>query len=269
MESDSLSVERIAEELRRSGNVGDAFEDFELAVAKAFELLGFRAEHLGGKGRTDVLLQAELSSSERYRVIVDAKSSASGVITDNAVKFDALKDHLKKHRADYGVVVGPDFAGRVKEWATNNKFNLFTIEDLIGLVERQQHAPLTVNELRQLFMHPDADLSTVEDAYDQAGQTSLLVAKILDMLYQEANDEDPIADGYMSLENLHFAIRKELSPRPTRDSVDSCLDFLSSHVVRAVERKADRYRIIDSPSNVARRLSVIGSNVSGLIVKGI
>ncbi|AQZ65496.1 hypothetical protein BKM31_32175 [[Actinomadura] parvosata subsp. kistnae] len=119
--------EAVIAQLRQYGNVGTDSRDFEQAVARAFAFFGFQTEHLGGSGRTDVLGIAQLATKDRYRIIVDAKSSGSGQVAESSVKFDALRDHKRKHKADHVVVVGPEFAPRLKNWAAENKAILMRI----------------------------------------------------------------------------------------------------------------------------------------------
>ena len=47
---------------------------FERVVSEAFDFLGFEAEHLGGSGKTDVLIKARLGRDDTYRVAIDARS---------------------------------------------------------------------------------------------------------------------------------------------------------------------------------------------------
>jgi hypothetical protein len=257
------AVAAVIADLRRHGNASDASTEFERAVALTFEFFGFRAEHLGGKGQTDVLLTVELSPAERYRAIIDAKASATGVISDNAVTFDAIKDHLKKHKAEYAAVVGPEFGPRVKDWAANHRITLITVEELISLLELHRTSPLTLPQLRVLFENPD-DLTEVFDSYSAAAGTIEVLTRIVEVLYLEANDEDPMAEGYISTENLHFTLRKEVVPRPSRTFVDDCLDFLSSSLVGAVKKAGDRYKLVDAPANIERRLFGLSSSLGSL-----
>ncbi|MEU5260353.1 restriction endonuclease [Amycolatopsis sp. NPDC021455] len=264
--ADRALAETIAD-LRRYGNASDASTQFERALALAFEFLGFRAEHLGGKGQTDVLITVELSPADRYRAIIDAKASASGVISDNAVAFDAIKDHLDRHKADYAAVVGPEFAPRVKSWAANHRITLLTVEELISLLALHRTSPLTLPQLRLLFENPD-DPTVIFDSYGAAARSIEVLKRIVDVLYQEANDDDPMAEGYISTENLYFTLRKELTPRPSKAFVDDCLTFLSSSLVRAVQRDDDKYKLIDGPTNIERRLFGLSSSLGSLSLQG-
>ncbi|MBF6090758.1 restriction endonuclease [Nocardia cyriacigeorgica] len=257
------AADDICAELRRYGNAGNASTEFERAVARAFEFFGFRAEHLGGSGQTDVLLTVELGPAERYRAIVDAKSSASGIISDNALTFDVIKDHRRKHKADYAAVVGPEFAPRVKEWALSHKVKLITVEELVSMIELHQTTPVSLPELRVLFESSD-DLTGVFDAYGTAASAVEVLVTIVTVLFHEANDEDPLAEGYISIENIHFALRKEMSPRPPKDVVNECLEFLSSNPVRAVERKGDKYKLVDVPGNIDRRMFGLSASLGSV-----
>ncbi|WP_409461963.1 hypothetical protein [Amycolatopsis sp. GA6-003] len=254
----------ITRDLRAYSGVADASTEFERTVARAFHYFGFRAEHIGGSGKTDVLVSTELAASEMFRATVDAKASSSGVISDNAIKFDALKDHLQKHDAKYGAVVGPGFTNRVQAWAESNGFRLLTVEELIDLLTRHHDHPVSVVELRQIFEQPGQDLSELAELYDAAENRAVLLTRLIDALFQEGNEEDPVADGFMSLENLYYVLRKEVVPRPSQGTVEACLQFLTTNLVRAAERTGDKYKLIDAPRNIARRLRGLGLGLPSL-----
>ncbi|MFD1516344.1 restriction endonuclease [Pseudonocardia yunnanensis] len=260
--SDSDETERIIADLREYGRRADRSEEFERTVAYAFSFLGFSTQHMGGAGRTDVVVDAELPGKDSYRVIVDAKASGTGIISDNAVKFDALKDHQKKHRADFGAVVGPDFADRVREWASNNKFTLLTIEDLANLMARHSTHPLTLIELRMLFQREGDDLADIEEQYAASSRSAALLAKIVELLYEEACEDDPLLEGYISLEAVSYALRKEFTPRPTQGAVEESLQFLGHDLVRGVVRNGTKYKLADAPVNIKRRLAGLGVGMS-------
>ncbi|MBB3728337.1 restriction endonuclease [Nonomuraea dietziae] len=249
-------------QLRQYGNVGTDSRDFEAAVARAFAFLGFQAEHLGGSGRTDVLGIAQLATKDRYRIIVDAKSSGSGQVAESGVKFDALRDHKRKHKADHVVVVGPEFAPRLKNWAAENEVILLRIEDLAALLDRHSRNPMPLTELRDAFSHIDTFSDDLAERYQALERRSLLMRRIIDLAFQEAVDEDPVDEGYISVENIIYALRKEFTPRPSRQEVDELIAFLSDPVVAAIESTKGRHKLIDSPRNLALRLAGLGGTVA-------
>lgn len=237
----------------------DASDDFEAAVAQAFKFFGFQTQHLGGPGRTDVIAEACLPSDSRYRVIIDTKSSSSGIINDGNINFDALKDHKRKHRADFVMVIGPGFSERVREWAVNNEFTLLTCDDLINLLSWHAKFPLTLSELRMLFNEAGDDLVDLEEQYQACQRSSDLLVKLVELLYVEANEDEPLGGGYISLENIHYVIRKEMAPRPTTNAVEEALQFLSHDLVRGATQSGSKFKIADSPTNIMRRLAGLGS----------
>ncbi|MFD0544935.1 restriction endonuclease [Streptomyces mexicanus] len=248
--------------LRQYGNVGTDSREFEQAVARAFAFLGFQTEHLGGSGRTDVLGIAQLAMKDRYRIIVDAKSSGNGQVAESSVKFDALRDHKRKHKADHVIVVGPEFAPRLKNWAVENEVIMLRIEDLATLLDHHSRNPMPLTELRDAFSRIDTFSDDLAERYQALERRSLLMRRIIDLAFQEAVDEDPVDDGYISVENIIYALRKEFAPRPSRQEVDELVSFLSSPVVAALESVKGRHKLIDSPRNLALRLAGLGSVVA-------
>lgn len=260
-DSQTSSIGDIIRDLQEYGKDGSESKAFEEAIARAFRFLGFHAEHLGGPGRTDVLAVAQLAPGDSYRVIIDAKSSGSGIVAESSVKFDALRDHKRKHKAEYAVIIGPDFATRLKDWAVENGVVMLQVDDLVSALKRHALNPISLRDMRDVFSRPDAHRDEIADQYGASEQRSLLIGKVLALALQEAVDNDPIASGFISVENIIYALRKEVTPRPTVDSVRECLDFLSSPLVAALEESKGRYKLADSPHNAALRLSGIGASL--------
>jgi Restriction endonuclease len=240
--------------LTKFGNDGNASNAFEAAVAQAFRFLGFHTEHLGGSGQTDVLALAELVTGDRYRIIIDAKSSSNGIVAESAVNFQVLSDHKTKYRADYVVVIAPDFANRLKNWAVDNAVVLLQATDLCAILERHSINPISLVDLRETFARVDTYKDEIFERYQLLERRSSLTNKILELIYQEAIDEDPIAAGSMSRENITYAVRKEFTPRPSTEEIGEALDFLSNPFVAALEENKGLYKLADSPHNVSLRL---------------
>jgi hypothetical protein len=245
--------------LSRDGNESRAFE---IAVSHAFRVLGFHTEHLGGSGQTDVLALAELIPGDRYRVIVDAKSSGNGIIAESAISFEVLRDHKKRHKADHVLVVAPDFANRLKDWAVNNEVVLLQADDLATILELHAINPVSLIDLRDTLARVDSCKDEVFERYQLLERRSLLMKKILELAFQEAVDEDPIESGFVSPENITYALRKELLPRPSMDEIRQALIFLANPFVGAVEESKGRYKLTDSPRNVSLRLHGLGVSLT-------
>jgi len=138
----NLDTERLCRELLEAGVASDTPIRLEKAVAAAFAFLGFDARHIGGAGKTDVLLTLVMPGGRPVRTIIDAKSARSGVVNENAVSFDTLIEHKKHHDADFVALIGPSFAGgRVETRAQQNKVTLIPTEELADVIRRQDQSP--------------------------------------------------------------------------------------------------------------------------------
>lgn len=140
-------VRRLQTAQRRS----EAPHEFESALAEAFAFLGFVVERLGGPGETDLVLTAHLGA-DSYRVIVDAKTSKNGKVTENQINWPVLAQHRKHHGATDAVVVGEEFGGgNLLRFATEYGVTLLRTADLGAVLERHAATPFTLLDLRDLF----------------------------------------------------------------------------------------------------------------------
>jgi hypothetical protein len=253
---------RIVDDLKKFGTNGTESKAFESTVSQAFRFLGFHTEHLGGPGQTDVLCLAELAPGDRYRIIVDAKCSSNGIIGESGVNFEILRDHKRKHKADHVVVTGPDFANRLKDWAVENGVVLLQAGDLATILERHSVNPISLIDLRDTFTRVDTHKDEIFERYQLLERRSSLISRIVELAVQEAIDEDPIAAGFMSQENITYVLRKEFTPRPSVDEIKELLDFLSNPIVAALEESKDRYKLADSPHNISLRLRGFGASLN-------
>lgn len=139
-------------------------ERFEHALKSAFELLGFKATRLGGAGRTDILIHTPGSSKVSYCVAVDAKSTASGSVSAGMVDFDSLKDHRKKHHANYSLVVGCAFQNEsLIKRAVEHNVVLLDIDSLEALIRNHLKVPLKLSSYRKIFEKAGiADVSLID-----------------------------------------------------------------------------------------------------------
>lgn len=125
---------------------------FERAVADAFAFLGLDSTRLGGEGEPDVVAMAPLGAL-MYRVVVECKTVASVKLHGSAafvVEAARMRDAVG---AQYAVLLGldfPDERGIAEELATH-RVSLWTLEDLIAVLECQLHHPIRWSDLRPLF----------------------------------------------------------------------------------------------------------------------
>lgn len=152
--------ERITSELISSATDSVAPARLEAAAADALACLGFDAEQLGGSGRTDVFAAAELGV-DRYSIVLDAKSTASGRVNDHQIDWESIAEHREREHADYACIVGPDFAtGNIRERAAKYATRLLTAAQLAQVVRMHAASPLSLKELERLF-DASAEIATV------------------------------------------------------------------------------------------------------------
>ena len=172
--------DRVAAELAATDSAHP--DRLEQSVGAALALLGFETEVIGGPGNTDVLAVAPLGV-DRYTMIVDAKSAAGGKVPEQQINWVSLRDHREADRADYVVVVGPDFSsGQLRDRATDFDVCLLTTAELGELVRRQADTPVSLTELRPLFAASPlarAAIEIVEAAAERRTRRMRLIERIL------------------------------------------------------------------------------------------
>jgi hypothetical protein len=154
----------------------------EQAVAEAFRFLGFSVEWIGGAGRTDVLLRAPLGI-RRYSVVVDAKSTARVKVTDGQMDWLSIRTHREQERAQYACLVGLDFAGgQLLTRAGEFEVALLTVTELVEIVTIHGGTPLTLGEIRAIFLSTPAAkdaLPQIRAAARERRRKRLLIIRLL------------------------------------------------------------------------------------------
>lgn len=178
-------AERIAAELSDAAIDSQAPARLETAVADALSFLGFEAEQIGGSGHTDVFAVAELGV-DRYTIVLDAKSTASGKVNDHQIDWDSISDHREQEHADYSCIVGPDFAaGNLRERAGRHATRLLATGQLAQIIRIHAASPLSLKELERLF---DASVETttalrdLETASSERARRRRLPLKLLQII---------------------------------------------------------------------------------------
>ncbi|MFI7145861.1 hypothetical protein ACIBO2_13160 [Nonomuraea sp. NPDC050022] len=249
------SVESVADELIEASVDSDHPVRFERAITKAIEILGLHAEHDGRPGRTDVIVRIGFGEKAATRLILDAKSSGAGVITERNIDFDTLMEHKKLHQADAIAVVAPRFEARVIGRAEERGVALVDVHLLAEAVRRQVHTPLAPKEIAVLFTGNAQEL--LQEAWDRASSETHLLARILKVLHDEATNVDLVFSGALPIEVIYITLRNDMTVQPDMAQIKRSLDFLASPLVRAVTKEGDRYRAAEKPATTALRLSAL------------
>lgn len=144
----------------------------ETELVAAFDSMGFEnAIKIGGAGKPDGLAEARLGATEAgdaqsFKVTLEAKSKeAPGTkVSAKSVGVSGIARHRQDYKADFAVVVGPDFPTGTKENSALSKeleadrknnpgrgITLVRIEDMAQLVRLVPAKRIGLQRLRELF----------------------------------------------------------------------------------------------------------------------
>jgi hypothetical protein len=254
--------EALAAELLEASTDAHDPDRFERAIRDAFDFLGFRAEWLGRSGRTDVLADA-LIGQDRYRVIVDAKTSGSGSVSDQQIDWVTLDEHKAKHDADYVAVVAPNPSGRrVSQRSGEFLVTVISAEQLALLCRRHERAPLGLDEYRSLFTTGGLlDAQAADEAADELERRVGLVAAALSAIRDHSE-----AFGRLTARDLFLIIAGDPVATGTSEAeLQELLGTLASPLLGIlVGEPAGGYRLATSPAVSRLRLEVLGRAIGGL-----
>ena len=224
----------LASELRASSVHSADHTRLEAAVRDAFEFLGFRAERLGGSGKTDVLLNAIRGKDHSYRVTVDAKSvgessSSKGRLRDQQVDWVTLQEHRTNHRADHSMLIGPDPTGeRIFARAREYGVTIMSSDELAQLCLQHEEMPLGLGDYEALFAEGGhIDMSPLDGKRNEVARRRDLARAVVGTLADECERLGPMSAGQ---------IQALLKDHPwAEEEIQQVLNVLSGDLVAAVE----------------------------------
>ena len=244
-------------ELRLAAKDSSNFERLEHAVQSAFEKLGFYSQWFGGAGKTDVLIKAKGAAGSSFSVTVDAKSTASGNVTDGLVDFDTILEHQKKHHSDFAAIVGGNFQNeRLINRAKQHGVVLIDIDTLEKLVKNHAEVPVPAAVYKTVFeMAGIADISCVENEQKVLLRQGNLIFAVVECLADESNNPD--TQGLLYSRDIYFSLRKDarFDVAPTVEEITSILEFLASPLIGCVNKKKDAYYATGTLNDASQKFS--------------
>jgi hypothetical protein len=248
-------------ELDQSSTDSSHPDRFERAVRDAFAFLGFRSEWIGGSGKTDVLLDALLGREDKYRVIVDCKTSGNGSVNDHQVDWVTLSDHRKQHGADHVALVAPNPSGsRLFDRAKEQGVAVISADQLIVICRQHARSPLSLDDYRELFRTGGAaETGGIDERAAEIDQLVRLAAKLCDTIRTRSE-----TFGRLSARDLYLILADDpVTEGVTEDRVQLILDGLSNPLVGILDGNASkRYRMSSSAANDRRRLRILGDRIN-------
>ena len=257
---DSVEVADLCERILSTSRLSESPDDFEYAIADAMSFLGFKAEKLGGAGKTDVTADAYLGRDDSYRIIIDGKTTRSGPVGDGQIDWDTIDDHRAKHDADYVAVIGPEFSGnRIFDRATRHSVLLMTAAELVSLLRLHADSPIGLDEFRPLFETgtSEVDLDAMADSVEAR---SRLIEVSLAAL--NAIEENVSEVGTLSSRDLFLLLRNSDGLDAQEDEIQATLEALSSPLIGALVVVDDRYRPGGPRETTVRRIELLAKHLS-------
>jgi hypothetical protein len=232
---------------------------FEKVLTEAFVMLGFDARHIGGAGRTDILVNASVSAAS-YRVVVDAKSNKNGKIGDQNIDWNSLDDHRKAEGAHAAMVVAPDFSGgNLPKRANDYGVSLLTGTSLAELLRLHARTPFTLADLRPLFETHGKTGEVVEQLRQVARATErrwALVRELIEVI--EQLPPGVFADAQKLWLLLSFQQKENA---PSQEAVEDALTVLSSRLVGVLKavNGGQEYALTITPTMAIARLRALAN----------
>ncbi len=153
----------LAQLLRSAERRSDSPKRLEVLVGQALGYLGFDVEPMAKTGQPEGVARAIHSIALQpgdaapdgaiYSFTYEAKTTGSGGVPADKVGASALVRHRKDNRADYTLVVAPQFqSGALEKECEEHGITPMVAADLSRLLEiSAEHGAIPLNKLRELF----------------------------------------------------------------------------------------------------------------------
>ena len=252
-------TEALIARLRAAAVDGTDPDRFERETAEVFRRLGFASQWLGGAGKTDVLLEADLGRDASYRVVVDCKSSGKGAVSQQ-IDWDTIDEHKTKHRAQYAAIVAGSFGGgRLAGRAEKHEAIMLTVDDLAELLVQHGRFPLGLDVYGLLFTSGSAEdgMAAVGEIAQEAERRVELTKAVLNLLQQYGAQM-----GALSARDLALLLMTAADlPDATEQEIAEILAPLASRLVGALTSANDHFRPASSAATVAQKLRALADRL--------
>lgn len=202
---------------------------FEEAISDIFSYMGFKAEHIGGSGNTDVVLKWK-QNDDTIVAVVDGKSKSNGQVSHGDVSDIALDTHKEKNKADYVAIIGPGFSGdTIRNFAIKKEYALITDKQLIEIANASEELGLSLEEMALMFKSPDG-FSQLEELISLKRRELDIISEIV---RQFCNEQELLES--LSPRDLFLLLRNS-SISPSLEELLSGFNILSSSQIHVLQK---------------------------------
>ena len=213
-------------------------KNFEIALEKFFNEIGFSARRIGRPGETDVLI------FEPVRFIVDGKSTKTD--SKSSINFTRIKRHMKENNAEFMVVVSVGFDPAVGRDAEMEGATLIDVQTLITILKIHREYVLSpfdyIEILKQPGMITDEKLSLLQEKTEYQNNMlikSLILLENLDFTPRNIDEIKGRIDLYCEQKQMPMIGKRE---------IEKLLIFLSHDLLRIVNQEDGKYSLRFRPS---------------------
>ena len=212
---------------------------FEEAISDIYSYMGFKAEHIGGSGDTDVVLKWK-ENDDTLVAIVDGKSKSNAQVSHGDISDIALDTHKEKNNADYVAIIGPGFSGdTIKNFAIKKEYALITDKQLIEIANASKELGLSLREMALMFKSPDGFSQLEEIILSKRRELDI----ISEIIRQFCNEQEVLKS--LSPRDLFLLLRNS-NVSPSLEELISGFNTLSNDQI-GILKKVNKNNI---PENV-------------------
>lgn len=188
---------------------------------------------------------------------IDAKTTASGSLSDGQIDWTTLVEHRQKHKADFTMLVAPNPSeGRLMDRALDHQVAVMSAKQLAGLCRQHSRTPLGLADYRSLFAKGgQVDTTDLDELAEDSVRLVALGVAICACL--EANS---MKFGRLRARDLWLMLSNaEPGEVSTEEEIQDLLNTLASPLVLAVDGTPDKGYVLASSLAVVRmRLRLLG-----------
>lgn len=239
----------LCKELRESQRNSENPTIFEEVLVKAFQQLGFSAEHIGGRDEPDIFI------NNKFGIILDSKTTKEGVISERYINFDAMDRYRenKEYRAKYIGVVAPGFSeGYIRETAKKRGIILIETESICRLLQNHAIYPYETARIIEILFGSGKNIITPADI----PPSTIDQEKLIEIVAKILSDIKRIRKTSFSSQDLHNAyswqgLNYEL------DEIENALKFLSAVPFNMIQKQNDKYHLTGDIEFIIRKIGLL------------
>lgn len=236
----------LCKELRESQRNSENPTIFEEMLVKTFQQLGFSAKHIGGRDEPDVLI-------EDYEVILDAKTTKEGVISETYVNFSALKRYKEKYDMRYIGVIAPGFSGgNIQDTAYREGIILIETEAICKILQNHTIYPYEASRIIEILFASDKGVITSKDI----PPSTIDQEKLIEIIAKILSDIKLTGKTSFSSQELHIAYSWQV-PNYESDEIENALKFLSAAPFSVLQKRNDGYSLTGDIESILKNIGLL------------